>query len=89
MHELSRVNIHFKSENDEEESDLIRIQYAILAFRGIYCTLEECSGIWCRYSQSVYASWIFLPKKMSDIISHIESDIEFTNYEDYLYLNNL
>jgi SH3-like domain-containing protein len=84
MKKLSEVNITFIPENDDEMADLIRIQCAIFSFRGIYCSLEECSDIWCRYSQSVYASWIFTPKKMSDIISHIESDVEFTNYENYL-----
>lgn len=78
-----------KNENHIHEpiEDLIRIQKALFFYRDIYCTLDECGCIWQHYSWELSASWLFIPKKIHEIVEFIESADNFNKYEDWISYN--
>ena len=87
MIHLSEQLVFDEYYTQEPKADLIRIQKALFLHRDIYCTLDECGDIWQVYSSWVCAGWIFVPTKSEDIIHYIETDYNFTNYEDLINEN--
>jgi len=84
MIELQNQIITDDYHKQEPKEDLIRIQKALVLHRDIFCTLDECGNIWQNFSWELSASWIDIPYKLEDIISYIESSVDFKSYNDWL-----
>ena len=59
----------------EYPDDVSRIQ-KVLADRDLEATLKECEEMWQKYSDSMAASWMILPRKDEDVFNIISSYIE-------------
>lgn len=68
----------------EPKKDLIRIQKALVLFRDIFCTLDECGNIWQSYSWELSASWLDIPNDLEEIVKCIESAYGFKSYKDWI-----
>ena len=68
---MKRIKILPKSEYLE---DAERIQ-KILAERGYAANLQQCEQLWSRFSESMCASWMFLPEDDHEVFSDISTYI--------------
>lgn len=67
----------------EDLLNLIRLQRVLLEKKDLLFSIEECANIWQNYSWDLSASWLFFPEKDYEILTHIESSHNFTDYESY------
>lgn len=61
--------------------DDVKTIRAAIVKNGYFCTLEEASDIWDKYSDNYCASWLMLPKDNESIMAIIKETVleEFNN----------
>lgn len=69
--------------DNEDISNLLRLQRRLFEEENIIASIEECVNIWQTHSSDSSASWLFFPDEDKDILSHIKSNNNFTSFEEY------
>lgn len=68
----------------EDIQGILRIQNELLIEEGLLASIEECINIWNNYSNTLFASWLFIPQ--TNIVKTIKSSQDFKSFE--LWANN-
>ena len=60
---------------------MFRLQMELFKEKGIIASIEECINIWHNHSSDLAANWLDVPENY--ILESIESQYQFTSFEDY------
>lgn len=63
--------------------DLKKLQFAIFYKKDKFFTLEQCGNIWQNRSESVQASWLDMPRDISQIVRDVVKADGFKSFEDW------
>jgi len=69
--------------DNEDLSNLQRLQKQLFEEENIIASIEECVNIWQTYSNDLSASWLFFPDEDKYILKYIKSSNCFSSFEEY------
>ena len=87
MYRINENNQVIQEDGFVLEADDIKVLKRIqdeLFEKGIIVSFDETVNIWCNYSNSLQASWLFLNTYEKDITNMISEDRSFTTWEEYV-----